>query len=276
MPVVPHKSSRTRTCISCGSELTKSTRAKEHVIADWLLEAVGMREDELYQVVANSERKTVEKDRKHAFDSFREGRVCSQCNAGWMSDLENKAKPILLPLINDESSILGLTDAECVIAARWAVKTAAILSYATPIQRFLDPSFLRVLMENPTAVPLSVGVFAMQQTATKNFCYLQRICWPSVIEEGSTELKELSNAPKVAFQLNNLFLLVACPPQIPCCFMLACGLHIPLWPLSPVQIFAAHRYGLKDAPPPLDSLNLLLGFSDSLGIVPLSRIIESP
>jgi hypothetical protein len=97
-----------------------------------------------------------------------------------------------------------------------------------------------------------------------------------VIEEGGTELRELSNAPKVALQLHNLFLLVACPPQIPCCFMLVCGLHIPLWPLLPVQIFAAHRYGLKDVPAPFDSLNLLLGFRDSLGIVPLSQIIKSP
>jgi hypothetical protein len=171
MPVVPHKSSRTRTCISCGSELTKSTRAKEHVIADWLLEAVGMREDELFQVVANSERKTVEKDRKHAFGSFREGRICSPCNTGWMSDLENRAKPVLLPLINHERSILGLSDFECVIAARWAVKTAVILSYTSPLQRFLDASFLRALEDNPTTVPSSVGVFATQQKATKNFGY---------------------------------------------------------------------------------------------------------
>jgi hypothetical protein len=235
-----------------------------------------MREDELYQVVANSERKTVEKDRKHAFDSFREGRVCSQCNAGWMSDLENKAKPILLPLIGQERTIFGLSEPACLIAARWAIKTAVILSYASPLQRFLDTSFLRALKDDPTKVPSSVGVFATQQTATKNFCYLQRICWPAAVGNEGHEVGELSDAPKIAFQLNNLFLLVAFPPQIPYCFLLACGLHVPLWPLLPAQIFAAHRYWLKDVPAPFDSLNLLQGFSDSLGIVPLDQFMKSP
>lgn len=51
--------------------------------------------------------------------------VCPECNGGWMSQLEERAKPVLLPMIEGRAPVrLGSRDAETV--ATWAVKTALV------------------------------------------------------------------------------------------------------------------------------------------------------
>ena len=49
------------------------------------------------------------------------GDFCEACNTGWMSDLEDEAKPILSPLIQDEPR--GLTILEQEMVTRWITKT---------------------------------------------------------------------------------------------------------------------------------------------------------
>jgi len=51
--------------------------------------------------------------------------VCEECNGGWMSELEQRAKSVLLPMVEDRGPVtLGATDAETV--ATWAIKTALV------------------------------------------------------------------------------------------------------------------------------------------------------
>ena len=75
-------------------------RAREHAVPQWLMEHLGMREDPLYLAVAQSADDVVLKSRRHVAGSFVEGRVCEDCNNGWMSALETEAMPILKPLID--------------------------------------------------------------------------------------------------------------------------------------------------------------------------------
>ncbi len=50
--------------------------------------------------------------------------ACQSCNNGWMSDLENEAKPILQALMSNDSSALDERQRET--AARWTLKTAMV------------------------------------------------------------------------------------------------------------------------------------------------------
>jgi hypothetical protein len=63
--------------------------------------------------------------------------VCSECNNGWMSDLQNRVKSILLPLIDGEASTLRPT--ERTLLAEWSAMTAIMQEYAgsasVPVQR---------------------------------------------------------------------------------------------------------------------------------------------
>lgn len=54
--------------------------------------------------------------------------VCKTCNNGWMSDLQNQAKPILVPLLANQSSTLGVEDLTTL--ARWVAMTVMTGEFA--------------------------------------------------------------------------------------------------------------------------------------------------
>lgn len=54
--------------------------------------------------------------------------VCSACNNGWMSDLENYSKPWIEPLVRGESTTLDERAQLGVVA--WATKTAMVIEHA--------------------------------------------------------------------------------------------------------------------------------------------------
>jgi len=59
-------------------------------------------------------------------------RVCGTCNSGWMSDLENEAKPYLTPLILGEAVVLDRRARE--IVAAWTFLRVVMAEYTHPRQ----------------------------------------------------------------------------------------------------------------------------------------------
>jgi hypothetical protein len=59
--------------------------------------------------------------------------ACQHCNEGWMSQLEDRAKPILTPLILGRSTRLELHDLETVCF--WAIKTSLMLDRCSDADR---------------------------------------------------------------------------------------------------------------------------------------------
>lgn len=59
--------------------------------------------------------------------------VCKSCNNGWLSRLEETAKPLLIPLINGERC--GLTLQTQITIATWAAKTAMIAEHLRPREK---------------------------------------------------------------------------------------------------------------------------------------------
>jgi hypothetical protein len=57
--------------------------------------------------------------------------VCRTCNGGWMSDLENAAKPLLKTLILGEPP--NLSESNQTLIAFWAAKTAMMLQFLHPL-----------------------------------------------------------------------------------------------------------------------------------------------
>jgi hypothetical protein len=52
---------------------------------------------------------------------------CTRCNNTWMSDLENAAKPIMLPLMRGEASMVDAT--QLIVLARWTLKTTMMYEF---------------------------------------------------------------------------------------------------------------------------------------------------
>ncbi len=107
-----------RTCIFCGPSCGRLT--KEDVWPTWLGQYIpksGTSYSASSTVIhddrpADVIRKTINGDSK----SRRVKLVCSNCNNGWMSRLQRRAKPVVLPLAMGQSTLIGV-DAQRTLAA---------------------------------------------------------------------------------------------------------------------------------------------------------------
>jgi hypothetical protein len=55
--------------------------------------------------------------------------VCVQCNTGWMSDLEQRTRPVLGPMLRGPALPVSLDPAQQATLATWAVKTSLLVTY---------------------------------------------------------------------------------------------------------------------------------------------------
>jgi hypothetical protein len=255
-----------RHCLACGTPLG-ANRTNEHVIADWLLEALGLGEEQLTQIVANSDTGSMDEPRTaHPMQTFQQGGICGTCNNGWMSQLESDAQPILLPLVNGDRNPTSLSEPERLVLSRWTLKTAVVLSHAAPLRKLLPTEHLQFLRNNPADLPSQVGVFAAFTAHTRQFGSRQRNYWINgTLNEEPKVLAEMqASAYKLSLQLHGLLLMAAYLPLTSSQFLIAAGLHIPVWPK--LQFFPSYVADLT-IHPPCDSIKVLEIFNDSLGAV---------
>jgi len=255
-----------RHCLGCGVPLG-ANRTDEHVIALWLLKELGLGEEELRQIVANSDTgDMVEPRTSHSMQSFLQGSICAKCNHGWLSQLESEAQTVLPALINGTRILTSLSDSERLVVTRWTLKTAVVLSHATPLKKPLPPEHLQFLRDNPTDLPPQIGVFAAHTVPTREFGNRQRNHWVNgSLTEAPDLIEEMQkSAYKLSIQLRQVLLMAAYLPRASSQFLLAAGLHLPLWPNLP--IFPCYRTDLT-VEPPYDSIKVLAIFNDSLGAV---------
>lgn len=109
------------TCTFCGE---RGPRAREDVIPQWVAAEVGgsapIRVEQAHAQDGHAHRLPTRQMGSVA--AFKYPDVCHDCNTGWMSDLEEQAKPILLPMIRGQQTSLS-TDGLGIVAF-WSIKTA--------------------------------------------------------------------------------------------------------------------------------------------------------
>lgn len=126
--VDPNRKDDSRRCVFCGVHKV----SREHVWPDWIGKVMQERLGEstwTIQRPGNQPRVTV------AFDATVK-RACKPCNEGWMSDLEGKAKPILVPMMFAESQRIPLSVEQQRILAAWVLKTALVSDFYLPEQAY--------------------------------------------------------------------------------------------------------------------------------------------
>ncbi len=117
------------------------------------MEYLAITDDLLYLAVAHSQDDSLLKDRKHVAGNFVEGRVCGHCNNGWMRDLEEQTRELLKPLIEGGLNLLSISDDERVKLAKWATKTAFVISNAAPLQKVPPLDQMRYIKDKVGAIP---------------------------------------------------------------------------------------------------------------------------
>lgn len=120
-----------RKCIFCGH----TGVSKEHLFADWLADifprdAQSRRRSVYTQWLDESGPHTPAEKRgleEGHLGSKKLRVVCQGCNAGWLSRLEERAKPILIPLI--AGNRFNLTTEAQALLSTWAAKTAMVAEH---------------------------------------------------------------------------------------------------------------------------------------------------
>ncbi len=104
--------------------------------------------------------------------SFRLKKICKDCNNGWMSDLEQAAKPLILGVISGVSPIADLSIDERCVLARWAGKTAIVESHAVGAECPVSTAFLRQIKRDIYRNPGNFATAACK-TEYRGFGHMQ-------------------------------------------------------------------------------------------------------
>ena len=156
-------------CLACG--ITASPATREHVFSSWLLTEFGPDTSmALYRHSGDGSQQQIRAEIK--LDSFRLKKVCEDCNNGWMSKLEESAKPLIVALIKESRQLDSLLDDERRTLARWAAKTAIVESHAVGAECPVSADFLRQIRKNADGIPGRFAV-AARHTDIHGFGHLQ-------------------------------------------------------------------------------------------------------
>lgn len=136
-------------CIFCGG----TPLSREHIWADWL-RAYIRRNLPYYhsgRAILNPDRSLERATKKYSGDprSRRLKIVCAKCNNGWMSSLQNAAKPILIPLLQGAAATLS-HDRQNTLAA-WVAMTVICAEYLQPRSVSISVTARRWLYKERTA-----------------------------------------------------------------------------------------------------------------------------
>jgi hypothetical protein len=191
-------------------------------------------DDALFQGVFGSTTGALEQPtRVHSTFSFVQGRICGDCNSGWMSRLETIAKPIVEPLVDERRSLESLNAFEAATLAKWAVKTAYMHTWASPLKQPVQLAHLQALRDDAGAPAPGVAVFGMQSLYGRPSSYIQTGHWPQLALPPQTPPSETpAGAYKIGLQFRHLYLLVAFWPTEPVAFTLVRAMHRRLFPAA--------------------------------------------
>jgi hypothetical protein len=223
-----------RVCLFCALRLEE--RAKEHVIPLWLQQHLGITEDQISLIVAETETNRITNRRQLAVDQHLEGRICASCNNGWMSTLETEIAPLLKSLLSWETDISSLDMRQRLLFARWAAKTAYMMNSASAVDRRVPTEHFAELYDSPARLPGGVFVLGQQHRCSEGFSIFQFPSWDLVglaVPESKAVDDALRTTYKIGFQLGPLLVVVGFFSVRPYVLYLRHGIHVCLWPLLP-------------------------------------------
>jgi hypothetical protein len=146
-------------------------RSKEHVLPGWLQNHLGIA---AYRAPLYTAGGRIERQHQTA-DAYREGRVCTACNTGWMSNVETAARPILVDLVDGRRAIGSLSESERDVVSRWHVKTALMLASSALEGPARRPRFYADVRAG--RVPARMVVVGHQRPPVERFALPMEVGW---------------------------------------------------------------------------------------------------
>jgi hypothetical protein len=214
-----------RVCLFCGQAhqpktvSTKATATDEDIVPRWLQKYLGIENEIVTPMLVRSKDLAPLHIRQHVVSAFKAGGVCSGCNGGWMSDLENAAKPILIALIEGTRFFPDLAQGERYTIARWTMKTVAALNRSSTyanrddeIARRVPDEHLRCLAAG-NLPPEVLVVGTIHTDFNKRFDFLQFARWGNPKNSIPLQEEHRNRSYKIALSFGQLILIVAYYPS---------------------------------------------------------------
>lgn len=200
-----------RKCIFCGEE---GKLSKEHLWPDWLGKMYLRTGDEKHTFGSQSSAdKTLVRDgvyeRPGHLFSLKIKVVCQTCNNGWMSQVENDTKPILLNLINGQK--FKITKAEIEALAFWVALKVVTAEFAEKKESlYVTPFEERQEMMNKRKIPSFFNIFVSGHSIGHNSAWLRNSWTMAFSPKGPTPAMEgrHRNAQSIAFVVGPIFFYV--------------------------------------------------------------------
>lgn len=173
-----------RFCIFCSNP----GLSREHIWADWLKNYIPKNEPSHDQLSATIHKHYTDVKRKKVQGDLRSRRlrvVCEECNIGWMSKLQEKAKPFLEPLMRREQFHFDANAQE--VVAAWITMFVMVAEYLDA-SKVSTPQFEREAFmaskEPPTKWKIWIGD-------------LQREKWRGMLAHFAVPISSPDHAPTV-------------------------------------------------------------------------------
>jgi hypothetical protein len=162
-----------RTCLFCGKDL-QGCRSKEHIFPQWLQRHLGIHGQKLYSTLYSTSGE-IASIREFNFSRLVSGLVCTECNNNWLSGIEVRTKPLLIPLI--DGTFDGVLSYEkCHLITEWVYKTALTLNSVLQTGRVVPDEHYSALYKR-RAIPAFVIVSAASFDGKDELFWIQNQNW---------------------------------------------------------------------------------------------------
>lgn len=198
-------------CIFCESQ---DKLSKEHLWPNWLGKLYIKDGDEKHTFGSKSyldkelKRDGVYERPGHLF-SLKNRVVCESCNNGWMSEVEEETKPILLKLIGGKKQ--KITDAELKTLSFWVAMKVVTAEFAEKKESLeVTPLRERKAMMESRKLPSYFNIFIGVHSTDHNASWLRHSWTSSFSKEGPTPPLEgrQRNAQAISFMIGPVFFYV--------------------------------------------------------------------
>jgi hypothetical protein len=220
-----------RHCWFCDAPISKSTASREHVVPQWLQGYLRISNHEIEPTLTSLPDGAKLKKRRHPVSQLKTGGICNACNNGWMSQLENGCRPILLKLLNASVELSGLRRAGRLSLSRWAAKTAYALD-AGGLERRVPKSHFTSFHENVARLPENVAVFITFHQPTREWYFASGGTWRHTPLSGSAAQRVSEESYKIVLQLGRIIFIIAHWPLKAWNFRVEREQLFKLWPVT--------------------------------------------
>ena len=154
-----------RSCIFCGN----GGVSKEHVWSEWTYKYLpkrhGYRRENEFRGAGEFMRLENTKDFEGEPNTLKIKAPCKVCNNGWMSTLERKVKPILIPLMQGEATALSEVSQKTL--ATWVVVKCMVAEHGSPDDTVVSTEDERKYLKDRQEPPPTWKVWIAHQNGTE-------------------------------------------------------------------------------------------------------------